>query len=108
MSTTKTPHTQESPVPAQVENTTDATRGEPLAARAQKRRAELEAALQNLPASERRARNDIELALSTVDGLLTGDVGQLPDATASNLNRWLEQSKHLAEMPPPARRSYQG
>jgi hypothetical protein len=100
MPTTNTPSAEELRAPAHVENTTDATRGEPLAARAQKRKAELEAALEKLPASEVRARNDIELALSTVDGLLTGDVDQLSDVTASNLNRWLEQSKHLAERPP--------
>jgi hypothetical protein len=91
----------ESRAPAHVENTTDATRGEPLAVRAQKRRAELDAALQKLPAGDLRARNDIELALTTVDGLLTGDIEKLSDATASQLNRWLEQTKHVAEATPP-------
>ena len=37
--------------PTLVENTTDATRGEPLGLRAQKRRAELEIALAALPAA---------------------------------------------------------
>jgi len=105
MSTTKTPHARRARAPARVENTTDATRGEPLAVRAQKRKAELEAALQKLPADELRARSDIELALTTADGLLTGDVEKLSDATASQLNRWLEHTKHLAEVTPPTRRS---
>src|SRR6185436_560815 len=105
MSTTKTPHARRPRAPAHVENTTDATRGEPLAVRAQKRRAELAAALQKLPADELRARGDIELALSLVDGLMTGDVEKLSDATASGLNHWLEHTKHLAEVTPPTRRS---
>jgi hypothetical protein len=83
-----------------VENSTDATRGEPLAVRAQKRKAELEAALEQLPAGELRVRNDITLALGTVETLLTGDLERLSDATASALNRWLENSKHLAEGTP--------
>jgi hypothetical protein len=107
MPTIKTPHSQRPRAPAHVENTTDATRGEALPVRAQKRKAELVAALQKLPADELRARSDIELALSTVDGLLTGDVEKLSDATASQLNRWLEHTKHLAEVTPPARRSAQ-
>lgn len=105
MSATKTPHAQDLRAPARVENTTDATRGQPLAARAQQRRAELAAALQKLPADELRARGDIELALTTVDGLLTGDVENLSDATASQLDRWLEHTKHLAEVTPPTGRA---
>ena len=105
MSTTKAPHARSPHTPARVENTTDATRGEPLAVRAQKRRAELAAALQEVPADERRARGDIELALTTVDGLLTGDIEKLSHATASQLSRWLEHTKHLAEVTPATRRS---
>jgi hypothetical protein len=107
MFTTRTPHARRPRAPAHVENTTDATRGEPLTVRAHKRKAELAAALQRLPADELRARGDIELALSTVDGLLTGDVEKLSDATASGLNRWLEHTKHLAEVTPPTRRPAQ-
>jgi hypothetical protein len=106
MPTTKT-HARRPRAPAHVENTTDATRGEPLVVRAQKRKAELEAALQKLPADELRARSDIELALTTVDGLLTGDVEKLSDATASQLNRWLEHTKHLAEVTPRTQRAAQ-
>jgi hypothetical protein len=104
MSTAKTPHAPRARAAAHVENTTDATRGEPLALRAQKRKAELEAALQKLPADELRARGDIELALTSVDAMLTGDPDKLSDATASGLSSWLERTKHLAEVTPAARR----
>ncbi|MEO8702423.1 MAG: hypothetical protein ABI867_20435 [Kofleriaceae bacterium] len=87
--------------PVHIENSTDATRGEPLALRAQKRKAELEAALDNLPADDR-SRGDVELALATVASLLTGDLEHLSAATAADLNRWLESSKHLAEVATPA------
>ena len=80
-------------------NSTDATRGEPLATRARTRRAELAAALEALPADRARARGDIELALSTVDSLLTGDPTHPSDATAGDLNTLLEGTKHLAEKP---------
>jgi hypothetical protein len=100
MSTTQTSAPDEPYTPEHVENSTDATRGEPLALRAQKRKAELEVALAKLPAHELLARSDIELALSSVDGLLTGDVEHLSDATGSALSRWLENSKHLAETAP--------
>jgi hypothetical protein len=83
-----------------VENTTDATRGEALATRALERQAELELALEQLPEDELRARNDIELALSSVNPLMTGDLENLSDATASEINRWLERTKHLAERTP--------
>jgi len=89
--------------PAPTENTTDATRGEPLAVRAKARKAELQKALDRLPVSELRARNDIELALGSVDELLTGDSAHPSDATAAALNRWLEGSKHLAESTPKPR-----
>jgi cell division septum initiation protein DivIVA len=84
--------------PKRVENSTDATRGEPLAMRAQKRKLELEAALEKLPADEQRARNDIEVALASMNALLTGDVDHLASTTAADLNRVLESSKHLAEL----------
>ena len=99
MSTTTTSHPDELQTPAHVENSTDATRGEPLALRAQKRKAELEEALQKLPAHDIRGGNDLVLALGTVSGLLTGDLENLSDATASALSRWLEGTKHLAEVP---------
>jgi hypothetical protein len=81
-----------------VENTTDATRGEPLAMRAQKRRLELERALAELPAADLRARNDIAIAVASIDALLTGDVEHLSRTTAAELSRLLENIKHLAEV----------
>ena len=86
--------------PIPVENTTDATRGEPLGLRAQKRRAELAQALTALPPADLSARSDIELAMSSVDTMLTGDLEHLSDATAADLSRWLEHTKHLAETTP--------
>lgn len=86
-----------------IENSTDATRGEPLAMRAQKRKLELERALEKLPAEELRARNDISIAVSSIGALLTGDVDHLSDSTAAELSRVLENSKHLAENNPTPR-----
>ena len=89
-----------------VENSTDATRGEPLAMRAHKRKLELERALEKHPAEDVRARNDINVAVASIDALLTGDVDHLSDTTAAELSRLLESSKHLAEVNP-ASRSHQ-
>jgi hypothetical protein len=86
-----------------VENTTDATRGEPLAMRAQKRKLELEKALDKLPAEDVRSRNDIDVAVATINALLTGDVDHLSDSTAAELSRALEASKHLGETTPTKR-----
>ncbi len=82
------------------ENSVDATRGEPLAVRAQQRKAELETALSRLQPADQRQRDDIELALAAVAGLLTGDVTRLAASTAVDHNRWLERTKHLAETTP--------
>jgi hypothetical protein len=106
MSTEKISHpirATQSRVPSRVENSTDATRGEPLALRAQKRRAELAKALERLPVDELRARNDIEIALASIDELLTGDLDRLSDTTAADLSRLLERTKHLAETTPRTR-----
>ncbi len=80
-------------------NSTDATQHAPLAVRARLRRAELAQALEQLPPDEKRVRGDIELALATVDGLLTGDPEHPTDATAAEMNTWLEHTKHVAEAP---------
>jgi hypothetical protein len=79
-----------------VENTTDATRGYPIAERARTRKAELEEALALLPVTEQRGRADIERALSEVEQWLAGDAEHLSHVTAKDLNRWLEATKHLA------------
>jgi hypothetical protein len=98
--TTEPPTPEQLPaMPKRVENSTDATRGEPLAMRANKRKVELEAALAKLPAGDR-ARGDIENAVASIDALLTGDVDNLAEATAAELSRLLEGSKHLAEIAP--------
>ena len=89
--------------PPRVENTTDATRGEPLVMRARIRRAELEKALGLLPTDQARARTDIEMALAEVNQWLAGDVEHLAHVTAAVLNTWLERTKHLAEVTPSAR-----
>ena len=102
MSTTKTTHSKKAHAPTHIENSTDATRGEPLAMRARMRKAELEIARDKLPASAVRMRMDIELALESVNALLTGDTTKLSDATASELSHWLEHTKHFAEKTPKA------
>lgn len=79
-----------------VENSTDATQGEPLAVRANKRKAELVALLEKTPPSEAALRSDIERALSAIATLMTGDVEHLSDATGREINNWLEGSKYLA------------
>jgi len=89
----------ETTAPHPIVNSTDATHGAPLAVRARMRRDELATALERVEAHSVRERNDIELALTTVDSLLTGDTENLADATARDLNKWLEQTKHLAEKP---------
>ena len=97
------PPSKQAPPTKHVENSTDATRGEPLAMRAQKRKLELERALEKCPAEDARARNDINVAVASIDALLTGDVDHLSDTTAAELSRLLESSKHLAEVHPVSR-----
>jgi hypothetical protein len=86
------------------ENTTDATRGEPIGLRAQKRRAELQDLLWQLPEAERSIRSDISIALAEADQLLTGDSDHPSYVTAANLSLWLERTKHIAEAAPDAPR----
>jgi hypothetical protein len=98
MPTEKIENSHQEAMPAHLENSTDATRGEPLAVRALKRKQELEAALKDLPATEARARGDIELAITSIQSCLTGDQEHLTSTTAATLNRVLEGTKHLAEI----------
>ena len=88
-----------------VVNTTDATRGEPLAMRARERKAELQRALDAVPTGDARARHDLEAALAAIDGIVAGDIERLPAPTAAELTRWLQASKHMVEIAPPKRRS---
>ncbi len=77
-------------------NSTDATIGQPLRIRVEARIAELTAALEAATSSAT-LRSDLEIALSEVEPLLTGDRDHLPAVVAVDLNRWLEANKHLAE-----------
>ncbi|TMQ08979.1 MAG: hypothetical protein E6J90_05955 [Deltaproteobacteria bacterium] len=78
-----------------IENTTDATRGQPLAARVLARKVELEDALADCSPHERVQRTAIETALAAVYLLMTGDLAHPPDVIARALSDWLERNKHL-------------
>jgi hypothetical protein len=78
-----------------IENTTDATRGQPLAARVLARKAELEDALADCGPYEVLRRTALETALSGVYALITGDLAHPPDVIGRALNNWLERNKHL-------------
>jgi hypothetical protein len=79
------------------ENTVDATRGQPLAARVIARKNELEDALAELGRHDTQERQSIETALATVYLLMTGDLAHPSEVVARDLNRWLERHKHLAQ-----------
>jgi hypothetical protein len=81
----------------EIKNTTDATRGQPLAARVLARKDELEDALADIGPREVLLRQAIETALATVYSLMTGDLVHPSDVIARDLNRWLERNKHLAQ-----------
>jgi hypothetical protein len=78
-----------------IENTTDATRGQPLAARVLARKAELEDELADCRPHEVLRRTALHTALTTVYALITGDLAHPPDVIARALNSWLERNKHL-------------
>jgi hypothetical protein len=78
-----------------IENTTDATRGQPLAARVLARKIELEDALADCAAYEVPRRKALETALTAVYALVTGDLAHPSDVVARALNTWLERNKHL-------------
>lgn len=80
-----------------LENTVDATRGQPLAARVMARKNELEDALAELGRHDTQERQAIETALATVYLLMTGDLAHPSDVVARDLNLWLERNKHLAQ-----------
>jgi hypothetical protein len=77
------------------ENTTDATRGQPLAARVLARKIELEDLLADCRPHETRQRVALETALAAVYSLMTGDLVHPSDVIARALNNWLERNKHL-------------
>ena len=80
-----------------IENTTDATRGQPLAARVLARKNELEDALADCSPHDVLLRTALETALATIYSLLTGDIAHPSEVVARDLNRWLERNKHLAQ-----------
>ena len=80
-----------------IENSTDATRGQPLGDRVLARKDELETALANCGPHDTSLRLDLETALATVYQLITGDLAHPSSVVAQDLNRWLERNKHLAE-----------
>jgi len=80
-----------------LENTTDATRGQPLAARVLARKDELEDALAELGPHAPLERQAIETALATVYALMTGDLAHPSEVVARDLNLWLERNKHLGQ-----------
>jgi hypothetical protein len=79
-----------------IENSTDATRGQPLAARVLARKNELEDALANCSRHDVWLRTAIETALTGVYALITGDLAHPPAVVARALNNWLERNKHVA------------
>ncbi len=78
-----------------IENTTDATRGQPLAARVLARKVELEDALADCSPRRPLRRMAIATALATIYALMTGDLAHPPAVIARALNDWLERNKHL-------------
>ncbi len=103
MPTITPPDQEHQTAPHTVENPVAATRGEPLAIRVQKRKADLESALLRLPREDLRVRAEIALALSSLGHVPTRNHEHLPPVTATALYRWLQRTTHLAEhaaMPP--------
>jgi len=80
-----------------IRNTTDATRGQPLARRVLARKDELEDALADLGPHDGLLRVAIETALATVYALMTGDLAHPSAVIAQDLSRWLERNKLLAQ-----------
>jgi len=78
-------------------NSVDATVGLPIVSRVMARKHELEALLASLPDDDVRTRGDIDLALSTINELLTGDLVDVPSVVVASMSRWLERNKHVAE-----------
>ena len=78
-----------------LENSVDATRGQPLAARVLARKDELEDVLAELGPYDAVERQAVEAALATVYLLITGDLAHPSDVVARRLSQWLERNKHL-------------
>lgn len=78
-----------------IENTTDATRGKPLAVRILARKNELEDALADVGPHDHARRNAIATALTGVYAMMTGDLAHPSDVVARSLSSWLERNKHI-------------
>ena len=78
-----------------LENSVDATRGQPLGMRVLARKDELEDALAELGPYDVIERQAIEAALATVYLLITGDLAHPSEVVGRKLSGWLERTKHL-------------
>lgn len=81
-------------------NSTDASMGQPIGQRVQARRAELCKLLDGMADTDVRERADVERAIASADALLMGDPEHPTETTSSEMARWLEANKHLAEKAP--------
>lgn len=86
-------------VEAKPENSTDASRGQPLAQRVLARKDELEAALANCSEHDLPLKTALDTALATVHQMMTGDLAHPSEVVARSMNDWLERNKHLAIEP---------
>lgn len=80
-----------------IQNSTDATSGQPIGERVRVRMAELEQALAELGEGAGPQRQAIEAALATINSLATGDLEHPSDVIAQDFNTWLERNKYLTE-----------
>lgn len=69
----------------------------PIVARVMARKLELAALLAAVPAPTGHTADEINMALNTIDGLLTGDLINVPEVVAAEMSRWLEANKHVAQ-----------
>jgi hypothetical protein len=67
-----------------------------LRALCETRQSQMKEALARLaPDGSPQTRQDIELALDALDGLLTGNLDAIPPIVAAQLSRWITSSKYL-------------
>ncbi|MFT3697564.1 MAG: hypothetical protein QM831_30755 [Kofleriaceae bacterium] len=76
------------------ENSVEALRGHAIGERVLARQAELEAAVEDLDEGTTEYIA-IDTALATLEQYLGADMEHLSDATAHDLNNWLERNKYL-------------
>lgn len=66
-----------------------------LKAQCEARKVELEEALRHLNGGSETTRRDIEVAIDALNGLLTGNLDQIPPMVAGQLSKWIASSKYL-------------